>query len=187
MVKDNTSSALLVLSTLVLLLLLTPMVASEATRETQTKIDSICRSNEDYGFCNKVFQADIQQPDMDYVGLTKITIMEARKNASNTLGFIRAQIPGVKDESELNYYKVCENAYLTIKQSFDQAFDAFIKGDYTLMASDQRITPRVQANCVTIFTMSSVSENPLGSLNERNREMRILITMAIITASFIVP
>lgn len=113
--------------------------------------------------------------------------MEARKNASNTLGFIRAQIPGVKDESELNYYKVCENAYLTIKQSFDQAFDAFIKGDYTLMASDQRITPRVQANCVTIFTMSSVSENPLGSLNERNREMRILITMAIITASFIVP
>ncbi|XP_057515579.1 uncharacterized protein LOC130797104 [Amaranthus tricolor] len=153
--------------------------ASKANPETQRRIDNICRSNEDYGFCNKVFQRDIPQPDVDNFVLTNITIVEALMNASNSLEFIRAQIAAVEnDPVRLIYYKVCEDAYSILKQSFELAFQAFKKGDYKEVQSNERESPRVQARCVTIFTLTQHN-----TMNERNREMRILITMALVSVT----
>ncbi|KAJ8439232.1 hypothetical protein Cgig2_030167 [Carnegiea gigantea] len=162
-------------------LLLTPMVAAKASPETQAVIDKVCRQMEDYQFCNQTFNNDLPQPDTDKVGLTKIAIVESQHNATNTLQFIRDLIPKEKDPGQLNHLTVCENAYGIVKQSFDQAYDAFNKGDYRGMQGYERITPRALASCVTIFQVPpKTNENPL---NERNREMRILLTMAIVTAT----
>ncbi|CAO2837623.1 unnamed protein product [Amaranthus hypochondriacus] len=163
------------------------LVASKANPETQRRIDNICRSNEDYGFCNKVFQRDIPQPDVDNFVLTNITILEALFNASNNLEFIRAQIAAAVDNDpdpvRLIYYKVCEDAYSILKQSFELAFQAFKKGDYKEVQSYERESPRVQARCVTIFTLN---QHNTITMNERNREMRILITMALVSVTNII-
>ncbi|KAK9292745.1 hypothetical protein L1049_020725 [Liquidambar formosana] len=63
--------------------------------------------------------------------------------------------------------------------SFQQASQAFDAGDYRSVYKDEQGTPRAAAGCVTIFETPPQPPNPL---NERNREMRILITMAVISA-----
>jgi len=139
---------------------------------------------EEYQFCNQAFNDNLPQPNTDKVGLTRIAIVESQHNATNTLEFIRGLIPKEHDPAQLNHLTVCDNAYAIVKQSFDQAYDAFNHGDYRGMQSYERITPRALASCVTIFEVPpTTNENPL---NERNREMRILLTMAIVTGSLIV-
>ncbi|XP_074318817.1 uncharacterized protein LOC141655645 [Silene latifolia] len=155
-----------------------PMEAVEPSPRTRNTIEHICRSMEDYGFCYKTFHNILPEPDADNKTLTRITIIEAGKNVTNTLAFINSHIPTEKDPNQHMHYVVCQNAYQILQSSFKSALD-----DYRGMAQYERDTPRVQASCTTIFSIPPFTENPL---NERNREMRILLTMAIVTSSYIV-
>jgi len=156
------------------------MVTSGISPETQALIDLICRQMEDYQFCNQTFHHDLVEPFTDEVGLTRVATLEAQYNATNTFKYITDElIPKEKDPTQLHNYQICATAYGILKKSFDLAYDAFNKGDYQGMENYERITPRAIASCVTTFRVAP------PTLDERNREMRILLTMAVVTGSLL--
>ncbi|KAL9355940.1 hypothetical protein Peur_049193 [Populus x canadensis] len=157
------------------IILLTNPTLSEA-QDSQVLIDEVCRQMEDYGFCNRVFHENMKSPSIDYVGLTAIAMDQTITNATNTYEYILGLLKNTTDQSLRNVLVACENAFGIVKSSFGAALQSFNRKDYDDMFKLERVAPRAQASCETSFTAPPSPPNPLA---ERNREMRILITMAI--------
>jgi len=160
---------------LLVIILLTNPTLSEA-QDSQVLIDEVCRQMEDYGFCNRVFHENMKSPSIDYVGLTAIAMDQTITNATNTYEYILGLLKNTTDQSLRNVLVACENAFGIVKSSFGAALQSFDRKDYDDMFKLERVAPRAQASCETSFTAPPSPPNPLA---ERNREMRILITMAI--------
>ncbi|KAL9392947.1 hypothetical protein Peur_012232 [Populus x canadensis] len=160
---------------LLVIILLTNPTLSEA-QDSQVLIDEVCRQMEDYGFCNRVFHENMKSPSIDYVGLTAIAMDQTITNATNTYEYILGLLKNTTDQSLRNVLVACENAFGIVKSSFGAALQSFNRKDYDDMFKLERVAPRAQASCETSFTAPPSPPNPLA---ERNREMRILITMAI--------
>lgn len=169
-------------SLLVIFLAIHPTSSDAAQTSTQDLIDKICRSVEDFGFCKQTFVQNLPFPTADIVVLTHITILQASSNATNTLDFIRYLLTNTTtdDEALKNALTECQYAYRLVAGSFQNAFVSFAGKDYDGVLDSERDTPRVQASCATTF---DTPPNPINPLVERNREMRILITMAVIAAT----
>jgi pectinesterase inhibitor-like protein len=131
---------------------------------------------EDYGFCNRVFHENMKSPSIDYVGLTAIAMDQTITNATNTYEYILGLLKNTTDQPLRNVLVACENAFGIVKSSFGAALQSFNRKDYDDMFKLERVAPRAQASCETSVTAPPSPPNPLA---ERNREMRILITMAI--------
>ncbi|KAJ6928541.1 hypothetical protein NC652_012612 [Populus alba x Populus x berolinensis] len=159
------------------IILLTNPTLSEA-QDSQALIDEVCRQMEDYGFCNRVFHENMKSPSIDYVGLTAIAMDQTITNATNTYEYILDLLRNTTDQSLRNVLVACENAFGIVKSSFGDALQSFNRKDYDDMFKLERDAPRAQASCETSFIAPPSPPNPLA---ERNREMRILITMAIVS------
>ncbi|KAG6773060.1 hypothetical protein POTOM_020314 [Populus tomentosa] len=159
------------------IILLTNPTLSEA-QDSQVLIDEVCRQMEDYGFCNRVFHENMKSPSIDYVGLTAIAMDQTITNATNTYEYILDLLRNTTDQSLRNVLVACENAFGIVKSSFGDALQSFNRKDYDDMFKLERGAPRAQASCETSFIAPPSPPNPLA---ERNREMRILITMAIVS------
>ncbi|KAJ6876573.1 hypothetical protein NC651_029538 [Populus alba x Populus x berolinensis] len=156
--------------------LLTNPALSEA-QSTQDLIDRVCRQMEEYGFCNKAFHENMKTPATDYVGLTAIAIDLAIKNASNTYDYIVLLVKNTTNPSTKGAYMACESAYGTVKSSFQTGLQYFNRKDYAAMLEVEHDIPRTQANCEARLS-TPPTPNPLA---DRNRQMRMLITMALVT------
>ncbi|XP_038889347.1 uncharacterized protein LOC120079261 [Benincasa hispida] len=153
-----------------------------ADSETEAKIDRLCRQMEEFGFCSQTFHANLKGWSTDYTGLTQIANNQAYINVTNTLGYIEQLLATVSDLAMKNDLIVCENAYRIVKEAFGEGIRLFSQGDYRGMLNSERIAPRAQASCDSIFSTPPAKQSPLV---ERNREMRILIAMAIVSGSCI--
>jgi pectinesterase inhibitor-like protein len=157
---------------------------SNAQNTTEDMINKICRSVEDYGFCKQTFEDNLLSPVADIVDLTHITILQSSSNATNTLDFIRHLLGNMTTDDDdvalKNALTECENAYKVLAGSFQNAFLFFNYKDYDSVLFVERGTPRVQASCTSTF---NTPPNPFNPLDERNRQMRILITMAVVAAT----
>ncbi|KAI3441954.1 PMEI domain-containing protein [Psidium guajava] len=143
--------------------------------QTQQLIDQICRQTEDYGFCNKTFNQHItvgQETDMQ--GLARIALEQGLENDTNTLVFAEQVAGQVSDKDLLNYIQNCINGYLEILEPFQDGFKALSEKKYSDLVTDLRSTPQVHGSKCGSF--KGRVPNPL---DERNREMRILITMSL--------
>lgn len=144
-------------------------------------INKICRSVEDYGFCKQTFDDNLLSPVADVVDLTHITILQSSSNATNTLDFIRYLLRNMTNDDALKKALTeCEDAYRLLAGSFQNAFLFFNSKDYDSVLFIERGTPKVQASCTSTF---NTPPNPFNPLDERNRQMRILITMAVVAAT----
>ncbi|XP_062145871.1 uncharacterized protein LOC133853862 [Alnus glutinosa] len=151
-----------------------------SAENTEDLINKICRSVEEFGFCKQTFMENLLSPEADIVDLTHITILQSSNNATNTLDFIRNLVANATDEGLMNALVECENAYRLVAGSFQNAFVSFTQKDYDGVLVYERGTPRVQASCATTF---DTPPNPFNPLVDRNRQMRILITMAVVSAT----
>ncbi|XP_050203727.1 uncharacterized protein LOC126653821 [Mercurialis annua] len=139
----------------------------------------ICHQMEEFGFCNQVFNENLKNPLTDYVGLTQITINQATINATNAHAFVLQLLRNTTNSGLKNALIVCENGYrIVLMQSFQDAFKYFNEKDYRSMMKSELITPRAQRSCSTSFSIPPFLVNPLVN---RNREMRIIIGMAVLT------
>ncbi|KAJ4721677.1 putative Enzyme inhibitor [Melia azedarach] len=138
---------------------------------------------EEYGFCNSVFHQNLPSPSTDISGLTKITIDQSLDNATNTHSFVLNLLQNVSDPAEKNALIACENAYKIVEESFQTAAVNFVDKNYEAVADAERDTPRAQESCITSF---GVPPNPPNPLVERNREMRILIAMSLVSARLLI-
>ncbi|KAM7279302.1 hypothetical protein ACFE04_006436 [Oxalis oulophora] len=73
-------------------------------------INKICRRNEDYGFCYKVFQENIT-PSTDIIDLGYITINEAWHNATDDFGYATKMLQRAKDRTEEMFARECVYGY----------------------------------------------------------------------------
>ncbi|XP_050203726.1 uncharacterized protein LOC126653820 [Mercurialis annua] len=159
---------------LIIFLFTNPAASDE---QTQERISYICQM-EEFGFCNQTFNENLKNPSTDYVGLTQITINQAIINATNTHAFVLQLLRNATDRGLRNALVVCENGYSIVVQSFQAAFQYFNNKDYRSMMKSEFITPRAQGSCSTSFSVPPFPVNPLVN---RNREMRIIIAMAVLT------
>ncbi|KAG6599173.1 Pectinesterase inhibitor, partial [Cucurbita argyrosperma subsp. sororia] len=153
-----------------------------ADTETENRINNLCHEMEEFGFCSQTFHENLNGPTDD-IGLTQIAIVEAQANASNTLRYIQELLPTIIDLKLKNNLIICENAYKTVDEALQEGIGLFFKRDYRGMLIAVKIAPRAQASCDMIF---STPLEKRGLLEERNREVRILVAMAIVCGSIIV-
>ncbi|XP_021898914.1 uncharacterized protein LOC110815425 [Carica papaya] len=140
------------------LIVLRPIFVECADERTQKLIDSICRSMEEYGFCNRTFNDNLNGPSATIFDLTWITLDQSLNNATNTLHFVLQTLQHTTDPSARIALEICER-------------------DFENMLRAEMITPRAQGRCV--------SPDSVTDLPERNREMRILLAMAIVAGNII--
>ncbi|XVF41912.1 hypothetical protein PTKIN_Ptkin01aG0318900 [Pterospermum kingtungense] len=112
----------------------------------------------------------------DIVALTQITVEQANTNATNTHSFITRLLQTTTDPTEKKALTICENAYRLVMGSFQEAAMDFFSKDYKGMLESERYAPRAQASCIDIYNTPTSPPNPFGV---RNRQMRILIAMAV--------
>ncbi|KAK9920032.1 hypothetical protein M0R45_028598 [Rubus argutus] len=168
----------LVLASLLLVVFLMINIQPSQSQSTQQLIEKICRSTEDYGFCRKTFEAHLKSQHDDIVALTQITVEQATDHATTTHEFIRETLEKTRDPALKNDLTECENAYREITQSFYSAAVSFFDKDYSSVEKDERATPRLEASCDQTLQTPPKKQH---ILDERNREMRILITMSLIS------
>ena len=149
------------------------------SQSTQQLIEKICRSTEDYGFCRKTFDQNLKSPDADIIAITQITIERATDNATKTHDFIRQTLDTTKDPALKKSLTECENAYREIQGAFASAAVSFFQKDYPSVQKNEQPTPRLEASCEDTL---HAPPNNLDLLDDRNRQMRILIAMAVTSA-----
>lgn len=180
MASSSSSSNYQIILPLLILFLSIHNASSDKT--TQDLIDYICYQMEEFGFCSKTFNENLPSPSTDIIGLTKITVDQALKNATNTFNFIENLLKNTTNPGVKNALIVCEKGYKIVEQSFQEASREFEAKDYENMERSEQGTPRAQGSCVTSFEIPPFPSNPLV---ERNRQMRILIAMALVTANLL--
>ncbi|GAB2215147.1 hypothetical protein Droror1_Dr00019524 [Drosera rotundifolia] len=151
-----------------------------ADAQTQKLIDTICRQMEQYQFCNHTFNNNLNSPSASPVDLTKVTIDQSLANATGTLDFIHLLQLGNKDPDMGNKLSVCENVYSIVSAVFHEAKGDFDEQRFREMVEVERKSVRPQSSCITMFQSPPDLGNPL---EVRNTQMRILITMAVVTGS----
>ncbi|KAK8329238.1 hypothetical protein V6Z11_A11G304700 [Gossypium hirsutum] len=78
-------------------------------------------------------------------------------------------------------YAFCSKTFNQLHQglyNFNEATMLFFEGDYGSMLDSERRSPRAQESCITIFSTPPTPPNPVA---DRNRQMRILIAMTVVT------
>ncbi|KAM7272989.1 hypothetical protein ACFE04_027653 [Oxalis oulophora] len=145
-------------------------------KSTDALIEKICRNNEDYGFCTKVFRENMKSPSTDIVGLARITIDQASENATNTLGYVNYRTRQVTDPQIKFLLSQCTYGYDEVRSSFTVASEFLNERQYSKVVGIERTAPYAIRNCLSAFATTT---DPIG---QRNTQMRILITMAIVTA-----
>ncbi|TYK17674.1 putative invertase inhibitor [Cucumis melo var. makuwa] len=150
---------------------------------TEDRINRICRQMEEFAFCSQTFHQSLKGGSADYIGLTGIANNQAYTKATSTFGYVEELLRSVSDPTLKNALIVCENAYKVVKDAFGEGIQSFAQREYRGMLNAERIAPRAQASCTSIFsTTPPPKQNPLSQIN---REMRILIAMAIVSGSSI--
>ncbi|KAJ9186027.1 hypothetical protein P3X46_005585 [Hevea brasiliensis] len=160
---------------LVIFLLINPAFSD---KKTQEMIDKVCRQMEEYGFCNQTFNENLKTKSTNYVDLTQITIDQVTRNATNTYEFVLQLLQNTSIEALKNALRVCESSYQVVLGAFQDALRSFNQQDYDSMIKYERVTPKAQGGCDACFNTPPIPANPLA---DRNRQIRILIAMAIVT------
>ncbi|KAL3737910.1 hypothetical protein ACJRO7_019434 [Eucalyptus globulus] len=142
--------------------------------QTQQLIDRICRQTEDYGFCDKTFKPHIPGQETDMQGLAQIALEQGLENDTDTLVFARRLAGQVTDEDLLDYIENCVYGYLEILGPFQDGLRALSEKNYSALVAGLRGAPQAHGSKCGAF--AGGVPNPL---DERNREMRILITMSL--------
>ncbi|CAL5378476.1 uncharacterized protein LOC114315936 [Camellia sinensis] len=152
---------------------------------TQQLIDQICRQCEDFGFCNTTFNENLKAPTTNVEGLAQITIEQSLYNATNTYIFVKRLLADTDttDVRMRDYLTVCDNSYYAVMELFREAFRSFDQKDYRGMMFYEWKTSREVAICDGIFVTEFLWVNPLG---DQNKQMRQLITMALVTGFMLV-
>ncbi|XAR52723.1 hypothetical protein NMG60_11020934 [Bertholletia excelsa] len=172
-------------SPLLLLLLITPLSFGPAAGDprTQDLIYSICRHCENFEFCYNTFYENIKTPMANLESLSQIAIEQSLYNATNTYIFVKKLLEDTSDMEARKNLTICDYCYYELMNLFQEAFRSFALRDFGVMVVYEKQAPAVEEKCEGIFGEDFFAINPLA---ERNKEMRMLITMALVAGSMLV-
>lgn len=164
---------------LAVLLLVTPAISDS---QTEALITKICSQMEEFGFCSKTFHENLKSPSAGIKDLTQITIERSLINATNTHNYAAYLLHEAPEGPDKYALMACENAYAIAVRRFQEASDYFNSGDYQSVVDSERILPRALGSCTSYYVTPPYPPNPLA---DRNRMMRILIAMSLVTANYL--
>lgn len=157
---------------------------AETTQDTIKKICSHTYVQEEYVFCCRTFNKHLRSPDTDILGLTRITIERSLRNATNThnlvLGLIKNATGGLKDA-----LVQCNRSYKSLIKSFQLASLFVSRADYQKVIDAESPGPLAQDKCAWSLSKAAGSGS-MDPLVESNREMRILVSMSLVTTNYLV-
>ncbi|KAI4311625.1 hypothetical protein MLD38_036506 [Melastoma candidum] len=154
--------------------------ASPIACDTQELIATVCQSTEDHGFCTNVFKFNLKWPDTDMRGLAEIALRQGINNASASAKYAEDLYYQTKDPQLQQYLKTCSvSGYYPTLEHLLEGGEFLQLSSYDAMVSALLQAPKPQASSCDGQPTISGAPNPM---NERNREMRILISMALATA-----
>ncbi|GLT88448.1 hypothetical protein SLE2022_064750 [Rubroshorea leprosula] len=140
---------------------------------------------EDYGFCNKTFTANLKSPLTDLAGLTQATIELTAQNASNDFVYSQSIPENATDPHVKKVLTECVKDYNLIMQFFTQAMRSFAFRDYKGMLNYELPHSRLVAFCQEAFNYAKPGPVNITYLTERNRQLRILIAMSVVTGHYL--
>lgn len=181
----------LIFSVLVIFLLIisnnhAPALAADA--QTQELIDKICRQLEDYGFCNKVFNENLETPSANIEELTQITLERTTENVTSVLAYAQSLLNHATTPEVKNILTECVKDYRTIISGFTLAFKAFGERNFKEMLAQEYPAPKALGLCEgNISFEPGPPMNPFFQLIEKNRQLRILIAMSLVSGHILSP
>ncbi|VVA90379.1 unnamed protein product [Arabis nemorensis] len=156
----------------------------QAVESSQELIDTICRETEDYEFCNEIIQKNANASTANLHDLTDHIIILSMKHASDTYTFIgnilRKRHESDEETAGLN---TCLGVYNSESTIFVIVHEHFYLREYERMILAILSTTKILKDCKTDFPVPPNKENPLI---EKNREMRILITMSTVSGYMLI-
>lgn len=162
------------------LLLISPVICDD---KTESLIKMICYQMEEFGFCSNTFHENLKSPSADIKALTQISLQQSMINATNTHDLTLTLLRQTPEGPDKYAMMACENAYGIFVLRLQEAIDYFNKGDYESVVDSERVLPRALGSCTSYYLTPPYPANPLA---DRNRMMRILMTMSIVTSSLLV-
>lgn len=175
----------LIFSFLVIFLLIisnnhSPALAADP--QTQELIDKICRQLEDYGFCNKVFNQNLKIPSTNIEGLTQIALERTTENVTSVLAYAQSLLNDAATPEVKDILTECVKDYRTITNAFTLAFKAFGERNFKEMLVQESPAPKALGLCEgNISFEPGPPVNPFFELIEKNRQLRILIAMSLVS------
>ncbi|KAK4429578.1 hypothetical protein Salat_1258400 [Sesamum alatum] len=164
--------------------LLTLFIASHllslaSCNSTQDLINQICRQTSDFGYCNDILNRNLPTPSTDLVGITKLTILLTLSNAKDTKIYLEKAEAAEKNATRRQLYAGCADDYYQVEvKMFVAAYDVG-RGEYKGMVENLQASSRLVILC----------QNALGDLvydvRERNRKLRVLLTMGLYEGSLL--
>ncbi|XP_031383235.1 uncharacterized protein LOC116197281 [Punica granatum] len=140
----------------------------------------------EFVFCSKTFDEHIKSPDTDIVGLAQITIEQSLYNATNTQNLVLSLLKDATGPAPLKDALItCKSSYKTLVESFQQASSYFSQNDYQKVIDTESPGSLAQDKCHRSLTKVPRSD-PLNSLVESDSQMRILVSMSLVTAKYLV-
>ncbi|OWM77661.1 uncharacterized protein LOC116209143 [Punica granatum] len=162
------------------LLCISPIICDTNIEDMITRI---CRQMEEFGFCYNTFHENLDSRSPDLKTLTQITIDQSIVNATNSHYYAALLLHNAPEGPDKYALMACENAYALILRQFQEASGYFNNGDYQSVVDAERVMPRALGSCTSYYITPPYPANPLA---DRNRQMRILITMSIVTVHYLV-
>lgn len=158
--------------------LASPVLGDAAS--TEVLINAICMPLQgDSEFCKGVFHEILRGGGTDSHGLAYLVQKAATLNATLNGIYILKELEKPTDKATKNALSECKDAYDLIVSQFQQGYSAFMGSKYqdTYFYDQKAEAPR--KSCETTFKIPPVP--PVDLMAERNRQMGILITMALST------
>ncbi|XP_073041791.1 uncharacterized protein [Primulina eburnea] len=147
---------------------------------TQELVERICRSTENYGFCAGVFNKNANDPNADITRLCEIAVEQTLVHGTDARIFVTESKNRAKDKITHDLYVICETAYGFLLNEFEDASLAFAKRDYNSMLFNEEKCNRFVADCQKVIGYR------VAPLSTMNNQMRVLISMSLITTSMII-
>ncbi|KAK4748781.1 hypothetical protein SAY87_015367 [Trapa incisa] len=170
----------------VIILLITQVLCEEET--TQDMIKKICLHTyveEEYVFCCRTFNEHLISTRTGIRGLTQITIDRSLHNATSTRNLVLGLLKNATGRGSLKDALVqCNSSYMTLIKAFKLASSYFTRAEYEKVIEAESPGPLAQDKCAWRLD-GAMKSGSMDQLVESNREMRILVSMSLVTANYL--
>ncbi|CAG7868397.1 unnamed protein product [Brassica rapa] len=161
---------------ILLVLLAITLVCSVAEalldKNTQQRVDAICKQTIDNKFCKGIFAKKLVTSSPSNKDLMNVTVTEAERNSAKTYFFISTLLRDAGDER--SGLQKCADAYAIVNIAFTDAVSFFNKGLYGEILKLTGKLSKGVGICKTDFNVPGYHINPMV---EKNRETKVLVAM----------
>ncbi|KAF8110104.1 hypothetical protein N665_0088s0115 [Sinapis alba] len=142
-------------------------------KNTQQRVNAICKKTIDTKFCNGIFAKKLPTSSPSNKDLLNVTVTEAERFSAKTYFFISTLLRDAGDER--SGLQKCAEAYEIVNTVFTEVVSFYNQGLYgEILKLTGNVSKGIVGLCKTDFNVPGYHINPMI---ERNRETKVLVAM----------